>query len=80
MIELSVTMRHERAVRPLPANALRRKLCWQCRQWASCLVEGELRLATTPDEDPETDRSDVRLHMKTLGSQLRTDLFRGRLS
>jgi hypothetical protein len=28
------------------------------------LVEGELRLATTPDEDPETDRSDVRLHGK----------------
>ena len=64
MIEFSVTMRHECAVRPLPANALRRKLCWhsKCRQWASRLVEGELRLATTPDEDPETDLSDVRLH------------------
>jgi hypothetical protein len=61
MIEFSVTMRHKRAVRPLPANALRRKLCWhsKCRQWASRLVEGELRLATTPDEDPETDRSVV---------------------
>jgi hypothetical protein len=53
MIESSVTMRHERVVRPLPANALRSGLLEvPARRFAAAGVEDKTFVAASPEGCP----------------------------
>ena len=67
MIEFSVTIHHERApFYPFPPMHSTANFVGTPNAGSERLIEDELelRLVTMPDEDPKTNRSDVRLHGK----------------